>query len=194
MEFKGTLVVTDMKLSEVAERALTFIKKDNVTYPELVNLYRNTAESKTINEIEREILTQALETVMRTSFPQQASNVLGRKDDKPVEVLEEVYNTVKTKFDLSGNLHKNGVKVSGDMIGGRSYIGWHISYKNRQGWGTSIAYRQKKSDTEPYLEVRIYQTGTKGQEDERHNCGLGNTSQAESDFLTCLELVDCPTS
>ena len=135
VEFKGTLVVTDMKLSEVAERALTFIKKDNVTYPELVNLYRNTAKSKTINEIEREILTQALETVMRTSFPQQASNVLGRKDDKPVEVLEEVYNTVQTKFDLSGNLHKNGVKVSGDMIGGRSYIGWYISYKNRQGWG-----------------------------------------------------------
>ena len=107
---------------------------------------------------------------------------------------QSVWITGKTKFDLSGNPYKNDVKVSGDMIGGRSYIGLCISYKNRQGWGTSITYRQKKSDTEPYLEIRIYQTGTKGQEDARHNFGLGNTFQAESDFLTCLELVDCPAS
>ncbi len=67
---------------------------------------------------------------------------MDNKNDKPVEMLEEIYHVVSSKYDLSDNLHKNGVKVGGDMIGGRSYIGWYISYKNRDKWGTSISYRQ----------------------------------------------------
>ena len=157
-----------------------------------MNLNNNATKDKEISEDERELLTQRVESVMRISFPKESGKVLGGKNDKPVEILEEVYHSIESKFDLSGNLHKNGVKVGGDMIGGRKYLGWYISYKNCQGWGTSLAYRQDTPDSDPRMEVRLYQVKSNGDHDEKHEFRLDNLNDATSDYVYCLELVDCP--
>jgi hypothetical protein len=181
-----------IELSTRVLRALEEIEDEDVEYKELLTLYTNATKTKLITEIEREFLTQRIEVVMRTSFPRESGKTLGNKNNKPVEILEEIYHKLNEKFDFSDNLHKNGTKVGGDMIGGRSHIGWYISYKNRDGWGTSLAYRQKTPDTEPFMEVRIYQVGVKGENDERHKFDLSKLSESYDDYVTCLHLVDCP--
>ena len=207
-----------IEISTRVLRALELIETKYRSFDDLLALYTNSVNDKLVSEIERELLTQKLEIVLRTNFPSkhsQANIILGKgnKNDKPVEQLELLYNKIAEDFNLSDNLHKNGVKVSGSMIGGRDYIGWYISYKNREGWGTSIAYRQKEIDTEPSLEIRIYQVGSKGSKvskdnvvnikpsknissldifDERHTFKIWESTEALDDYYTCLSLVDCP--
>jgi hypothetical protein len=79
------------------------------------------------------------------------------------------------------------------MIGGREYVSWYISYKNRQGWGTSLGYRQTTPEDDPRLEVRLYQVGSGGEHDEKHDFRLGDLSEAKEDYLSCFSLVDCPS-
>ena len=181
--------MSETELSDEVKNALNLIENKDMTYPQLMNLFNNTEKSTRITEIERELLTQKLESVMRINFPRETGNLLGNKNDKPIEILEEVYHTISNKYDLSDNLHKNGVKVGGDMIGGRAYIAWYISYKNRDNWGTSLAYRQKTADTDPRLEVRLYHKSLWDKDDERQNYRLADISEAVEHFSTCIELV-----
>ena len=151
--------MSGIEISTKVLRVLEFIEKKDVQYGELINLYNNATKNKLITEIERELVTHRLEAVMMKSFPKESIKVLrgGNKNDKPVEILEEIYHTIETKFYLSENLHKNGVKVGGSMIGGRQYIAWYISYKNTTNRGASISYRQDTPEDDPRLEVSIYQ-------------------------------------
>ena len=182
-----------VELSTKVLRALETVEKNRTDYTSLMNLYTNITKNKTISDVEREFLTQQVEVVLRTSFPKESGKSLGNKNDKPVEILEEIQHEIESKFDLSDNLHKNGVKVGGSMIGGREYISWYISYKNRQGWGTSLAYRQTTPEDDPRMEVRLYQVGSDGEHDEKHDFRLGDLSEAKEDYLSCLSLVDCPS-
>jgi hypothetical protein len=144
-------------ISNQVKKVLEDIETQTDTYLQLTNLYTNATNHKSITDIERELLTQKVEVNMRTKFPRESSKSLGSKNDRPVEMLETIYQKIKEEFNLSQNLHKNGVKVGGSMIGGRQYIAWYVSYKNDDKWGSSIAYRQDTPDSKPVIEVSFYQ-------------------------------------
>lgn len=188
--------MSEIALSTRVLRDLEEIEDERFEYDKLLHLYNNLTVTKLITEIEREFLTQRIETVIRTSFPKQYGRVYGRvlgnKNEKPLEVLEQIRYIADWHFDLSDNLHKNGVKVGGSMIGGREYIAWYISYKNRQGWGTSLAYRQTTPEDDPRLEVRLYQVGSDGEHDDKYEFRVEEWEKAKVEYMSCLTLVDCP--
>ena len=55
-------------------------------------------------------------------------------------LLEEVFNQLKKEFDWSKNKIGTRVKVGGDMIAGRQFVVWYISYKNEDGINTGFIY------------------------------------------------------
>jgi len=146
-------------------RVLEVIETKGMEYTRLMNLYKNTAEAKNISEFERELVTEKLESVIRSSYPKEGDKLLGKqynvgsgnKSYPAVSLLEEVYEDIKLHYDLNLNIHKNGVKVGGSMLGGRQYIAWYISYKGPRNYGTSFAYRQDTEESSPVLEVSSYE-------------------------------------
>jgi hypothetical protein len=193
-----------VEISTKVLRALEFIEKIGVTGEQLRNMYRNTAEAKGITEIEREMVTQKLESVMRSSFPKDADKLFGKrygissgnKSAPAVELLEEVYAHVTQEFEWAENLHKNGVKVGGSMVGGRQYLAWYLSFKGHNKWGTSFSYRQDAEDSPPRVEVSIYQGSMNLQSDriekDLTTFSLDEVDNAVSHFKDCLITVKCP--
>jgi hypothetical protein len=190
MGFEGQKM-SDTKLSDAVKRALTFIEKEGVSYKELMNLYRNIDNSEDITDSEKEILTEKVISVMRTSFPRESGKLLGNKSNKPIEVLEEINYETQAIFDMSDNSHGSGVKAGGDMMSGRKHIAHYISYCNPSRWSASIAYHQDKPDTEPFFKLRHWQNRSKESEDIRY-FRVEDKLDAVSDYHSCLEQVGCP--
>ena len=193
-----------ISISTKVLRVLELIDKKDMEYSSLMNLYNNTTETKTISEVERELLTQKIESVIRRLYPKQADKLLGKeynigsgnKSYSAVVFLEEVYTSIQEDYDLKDNLHKNGVKVGGSMIGGRQYIAWYLPFKGKSDWGTSISYRQTTKETEPIIEVSRYlgsmNDNTTKEKEMTDFCARSDRSKAISHFRDCLDMVGCP--
>ncbi len=118
---------------------------------ELVNLYRNTEKYDSITEQDREQIMEAVETELRKSYPRKAKAKFGPVDARPREYLEELYNSVSGKYDLTKNTLKNGIKTGGTMISGDGYIDLYISYKAKNKNGVvAHAYQSKQTDPLKY--------------------------------------------
>ena len=67
---------------------------------------------------------------------------------------------IKSSFDLTKNLHKNGVKVGGDRISGKIYISLYMSYKGENGLVIAIAMTQENVDSELVVEFSTRKAGS----------------------------------
>ena len=77
------------------------------------------------------------------------------------------------------------------MIAGRRYVEIYFSYKNSDKWNGGLYYRQDKVDSDPYLQVILFQTG-KGNEENRteHDFSVDDVDSAVEDLRsTWKEIV-----
>ena len=123
---------------------------------ELINLFRNTEKYESITEEERELVLAAIETQFRKDFPRVAKKNFGPADARPREVLEEIYQSIASEHDLSGNTLRNGIKVGGSVISGDAHIDLYISYKNKQKEGAVVHAYQSKPDEDLIYSVFRY--------------------------------------
>jgi hypothetical protein len=141
---------------KISQKILT-IKEDietkERTIEQLRNFFNNVNDSSEINELERECLISAVERKIRIEFPEKAKKILGDKSEKAKELLEEFFGLLKEEFDWSKNKVGSRVKVGGDMISGRQYVNWYISYKNKNKTQTHLSYNQKTPKDDPFLQV-----------------------------------------
>jgi len=121
---------------------------------ELLNLKAN-AEKGGHQDIADAIYIQ-----MRKSFPRAATKQFGAKGDDVKEMLEKIYSEIRSSFDLTKNFHKNGVKVGGDRISGKTYISLYMSYKGDNGLIIAIAITQQDVDSELEVEFNCRKSGS----------------------------------
>ena len=159
-------LMEDKEISQLVQKSLNYIETKESSKTELINFFNNINNSTKITDYEREVLTEAVEKKMRVKFPKSAKKILGGKSAKAQELLQEIYSSLTKEFDWSQNCVGNKVKVSGNMISGKEYVGWYISYKNNDGYSTGFGYRQKTVEEEPYLEIDYRRVG-KNYENER---------------------------
>ena len=147
---------------KISQKILT-IKEDietkERTIEQLKNFFNNVTDYSEINELEREYLISAVERKIRIEFPEKAKKILGGKSEKAKELLEEFFGLLKEEFDWSKNKVGSRVKVGGDMISGRQYVNWYISYKNRNKTQTHLSYNQKTPKDDPFLQVSYGESG-----------------------------------
>lgn len=135
----------------------------------LINLYNNANKKHDLDEMDKERLVDAIEKNTRLRFPKAAKRIFGAKGSVASNKLGELYDSIIKDLDLSGNQVKNGVKVGGDMIGGRAYICYYMSFKNADNQATGICLFQSSIDTELEVSVTRYSTNNPGTiEHERH--------------------------
>ena len=147
---------------KISQKILT-IKEDietkERTIEQLRNFFNNVNDSSEINELEREYLISAVERKIRIEFPEKAKTILGGKSEKAKELLEEFFGLLKEEFDWSKNKVGSRVKVGGDMISGRQYVNWYISYKNKNKTQTHLSYNQKTPKDDQFLQVSYGRSG-----------------------------------
>ena len=159
-------LMEDKEISQLVQKSLNYIETKESSKTELINFFNNINNSTKITDYEREALTEAVEKKMRVKFPKSAKKILGGIGAKAQELLQEIYSSLTKEFDWSQNCVGNKVKVSGNMISGKEYVGWYISYKNNDGYSTGFGYRKKTVEEEPYLEIDYRRVG-KNYENER---------------------------
>jgi len=159
---RGSKVTDDVE-NPLVKRALERIETGNLSPRQLENFYKNTLNYREISDLDRENLVQAIVTNLKTNHPREASKKFGAKDSEGRALLEKVYKEIKSEFDLSGNHVGNGIKVSGAQISGERYVGCYFSYKNSNKWNGGLYYWQDEVDSDPRLQVILFQTG-KGNE------------------------------
>lgn len=158
-------MINKLNISSRVIKLEKLINIEDYSITQLKNFFTNAINSQTITDIEKELLINAVTKKIRIKFPKNAKKILGGKSKEAQELLEEIYNTLEKEFDWSKNKVKNGVKVGGDMISGRQYISWYMSYKNDQKYSTSLHYGQKTPEDEPYLQVHYDRVGKDYKED-----------------------------
>ena len=151
----------DKAISQLTQKSLNHIETKELSKTELINFFNNINNSTKITDYEREVLTEAVEKKMRVKFPKSAKTILGGKNAKAQELLEEIFNVLKKEFDWSNNKVKTKVKVGGKMISGEWFVDWYISYKNSDGYSTGFTYIQKKPEEDPFLLVNYERVGKK---------------------------------
>ena len=147
---------------KISQKILTLkedIETKERTIEQLRNFFNNVNDSSEINELEREYLISAVERKIRIEFPEKAKKILGGKSEKAKELLEEFFGLLKEEFDWSKNKVGSRVKVGGDMISGRQYVNWYISYKNKNKTQTHLSYNQKTPKDDPFLQVSYGESG-----------------------------------
>ena len=105
-------------------------------------------------------IADAIYIQMRKCFPRAATKQFGAKGDDVKEMLEKVYKDIRSSFDLTKNLHNNGVKVGGDRISGKIYISLYMSYKGDNGLIIAIAITQQEVDSELVVEFSTRKAGS----------------------------------
>ena len=147
---------------KISQKILT-IKEDietkERTIEQLKNFFNNVTDYSGINDLEREYLISAVERKIRIEFPEKAKTILGGKSEKAKELLEEFFGLLKEEFDWSKNKVGSRVKVGGDMISGRQYVNWYISYKNKNKTQTHLSYNQTTPKDDPFLQVSYGESG-----------------------------------
>lgn len=141
------------------QKALQLISKPDITDKQLTNLFGNVQSEGQISDVDRELLVDAIAQKLRQTNPTKAKALFGAKDIEAIEVLTRAYDFIKSKYDLTQNTLKNGIKIGGDMINGEAYISHYLSYKNKEQWGCVISYFQESLETAPELRVKRYRTG-----------------------------------
>jgi hypothetical protein len=121
---------------------------------ELLNLKAN-AEKGGHQDIADAIYIQ-----MRKSFPRAATKQFGAKGDDVKEMLEKIYDDIRSSFDLTKNLHKNSVKVGGDRISGKIYISLYISYKGDNGHIIALGMTQQDVESELVVDFSARKSGS----------------------------------
>ena len=157
------------------------IQEDKYTEKQLINLYNNAIAKKGLDELEKELLIEAIEKNTRVRFPRAAKRIFGAKGSVASEKLAAFYNELAKEFDLVGNKLKNGVKAGGDMISGKKYIDFYISYKNSANQGIYMALLQNTVDDELETVVTHYQT---------HSVDAGNLNRHAGTMDSFDELAD----
>ena len=146
-------------MSDRTQKALQLLSKPDITDKQLTNLLDNVKDEGQISESDRELLIDAIAQKLRQTNPARAKALFGAKGTEAIEILTRAHNFIKSKYDLSQNSLKNGVKTGGDMINGDAYISHYLSYKNKEQWGCVISYFQETLETLPVLRVKRYRTG-----------------------------------
>jgi hypothetical protein len=159
-------MINKLNISSRVIKLEKLINTEDYSITQLKNFFTNAINSQTITDIEKELLINAVTKKIRIKFPKNAKKILGGKSKEAQELLEETYNTLEKEFDWSKNKVKNGVKVGGDMISGRQYISWYMSYKNDQKYATTLHYGQKSSEDEPFLNVDYRRIGKDYEKDK----------------------------
>ncbi len=154
-------------------------------------MYHNCLRYGDLTEEESELLISAIEKRMRIDFPKEATKLFGPKDSEPKKLLQEIYDRLRTTYDLSDDiLPGEGVKTGGRIIRGEAFIDIYISYKNPDMWNVGIGYIQLSPKEEPFLEVNLYQTGTnKSDIREKHEFTLAQQDEAERKLFELVERV-----
>ena len=145
--------------SKQFKQTKTILETREFDFPQLKNFHNNISKFPDISDIEREQLIEIVTDLIHTKFPKRAKSIFGGKSEKAKILLEEVFNQLKEEFDWSKNKIGTRVKVGGDMIAGRQFVVWYISYKNDHGINTGFVYRQLKPTDEPFIEVYKRQVG-----------------------------------
>jgi hypothetical protein len=132
------------------QKLLTNIQAGRYDTNQLRALWNNIerAEAEKLTEEEKEELIVEIEKILRNNSPRTAVQIFGRRDEASKEILRKIILELELEFDFSDNILKNGVKVGGDMIGGRVYAQTYISYKNEDGHKAEICLHQDSVDSE----------------------------------------------
>jgi len=146
-------------MSDRATKALQLISKDGITEKQLVNLLNNVKEEEQITEEERETLVDTIAKRLKVVSPSKAKVIFGDKGTEAIELLTKANDVITSKYNLTQNLLKNGVKTGGNMIAGDAYICHYLSYKNSDQRGCALTYFQESVETLPELRVKRYRTG-----------------------------------
>jgi len=149
----------EKKLSDKVLKVLKYIEKKNLTKKELINYYTNISNSSSVTNWEKEILKEEVELKLRTKFPKVAYRTFGGKSKKAQEILKKIFISLEKEFDWSENMVGSKVKICGDMLNGKEYVCWYISYKNDKGYYSELIYRQKTIKDKPILEVNFKRVG-----------------------------------
>jgi hypothetical protein len=129
------------------------IRNGKFTERELINLYKNaTTQNATA-------IMDAVKIKMRADFPRAANRMFGAKQNKATAILEDVINKLSTTYNFNANRVRNGVKAGGEMISGKKHIDVYISYKNDNGFATSLGLIQDDLESELIAKVDYYKTG-----------------------------------
>lgn len=145
--------------SKQFQQTKSILETREFDFPQLKNFHNNISKFPDISDIEREQLIEIVTDLIHTKFPKRAKSIFGGKSEKAKILLEEVFNQLKEEFDWSKNKIGTRVKVGGDMIAGRQFVVWYISYKNENGINTGFVYRQFNPTDEPFIEVYKRQVG-----------------------------------
>lgn len=166
------------------------IEEDKYTAKQLINLYNNAMAKKGLDESEKEHLIEAIEKNIRARFPKAAKSIFGPKGTVASERLAAFCVELAKEFDLTSNKLKNGVKSGGEMISGRKYIDYYISYKNSSNQGVAMTLFQNNFDDELEVAVERYQTHSKdGKTLHRHVSAMDDFDDLANQYKAYLSEI-----
>ncbi|GGA42580.1 hypothetical protein GCM10011499_10150 [Pelagibacterium lentulum] len=142
------------ELKNLVDKHIAAIEGGTMTPERMVALYGNIDRQEALDEIDRERLAAAIEQTLRSQAPRQATKLFGPKDEEARQMLQLLWDQVEQEFDLTGNHHRNGVKIGGAMINGTLHLDVYLSYRNGAKETASINVRQLDAASDRFIEVR----------------------------------------
>ena len=183
-----------MNIEKRVEALIEHVRSGAMNEKELHNLYDNARSFDGASDEQLEPLIGAIESELRSRFPNKAKRIFGPKDDYARDYLGKLLDDVKNAFDLSENCVGSGIKTGGDMIAGRKHIDVYFSYKDQHGWHAGLAYLQDSAETAPYLRAKVYQRGeSNGEGREIEDFAVEDRASAIEAHTRHLSQIGCRT-
>jgi len=132
---------------------LAVIQSGNKSVDELTNLFQNVSKSDALSEMQREDVVEEIEKTVRLINSSKANKLFGPKNRVTKQKLQSFHERLRSKYDLSGNRHKNGVKLGGNVMRGEAHIYDYLSYKNADNLVCHISFFQKNIESETIIRV-----------------------------------------
>jgi hypothetical protein len=152
-------------LEEQVENVLGRVKDGLYDAAQLRSLYRNVEAEDELTDTQRENLVEAIEFHLWKDHPRQAKKILGPRNNETRNQLENYFVSLRERFDLSANHHKNKVKLGGNVIAGEALIFDYISYRNNDTRTiTLLAFRKLREDTSLDIVVEKCLVGERAEE------------------------------
>jgi len=149
-----------LTLAEQVENILARTKQGQYDARQLRNLYRNVGANKELTDAQRENLVEAIEIQLWKDHPREAKRLFGARNRETRSQLEKYFTSLRERFDLSENHHKNKVKVGGSVISGHAKIYDYISYRNNDTRDiVFLAFRKIDEDMPLDIPVGKYLVG-----------------------------------
>ncbi|MFC0281524.1 hypothetical protein ACFOHK_15510 [Falsigemmobacter intermedius] len=152
----------------------------------LRNIHANISKHPELDDADRERLTEAVVNRLRVVSPKLAKTFGGPKDGPARIFLQKVYEESAERFDLSGNVLKNGVKTGGLMISGQFYLDVYLSYKTASGLNLALTWLQETPDADAILRLSLREPGVSGRGLLKENT-FTDQDQAAAEWTTWLE-------